>query len=153
MPLICRIRPNRSEPRTFSAQDVARITCRAIQQGVERAEIDRRMSLICPDDARRPERDLAALAAQAAAVAQGNIDELNGIYNQFLLINGLLLGLFALITALSPLGRVIRPVLTAVSRTEVARTALLGFATRIQGRVAANESLYQNAVIALRRAA
>ncbi len=44
MAVKCYIKPNRSKPRTFSAKDVGRITCAAVEDGVSQTSIREEVS-------------------------------------------------------------------------------------------------------------
>ena len=145
----CYYRPNRKDARTFKAQDVARIYCRALSQGVKPEEIDQRIEKTCPDTRRRPDNAAAEALAMAVAVSQGNIAELNSAYNLFLLLNGILLALLALplIVRRSPGLFVIFRGISRVQSSVAAQVTVLG------RQIAANEALYSKAIIALRRAA
>ncbi len=47
---VCLSRPNRSRARLYSAKDVGRIYCKAIEQGVARSDIEREIAEKCPPD-------------------------------------------------------------------------------------------------------
>ena len=145
----CRWVPRRSVKRTFKARDVARIWCAALEDGETEGEIEAAIKVKCdPDRKGRQIRDTAVLE-MAVAVAEANIVQLNEAYNLFLLVNGLLLGLLALPALLrrSP-GLIVA--FRAVAR---AQSSVAAQVTVIGRTVAANESLYTAASVALRRAA
>lgn len=145
----CRWVPRRSKKRTFEASDVARIWCKALADGVSETEIEAKIELKCDPDRKARRDGSLAMAQQALAVAQGNIDVLNDSYNLFLTLNAVLLALLALpaIIRRSPGLFVIFRGIARVQTSVAAQVTVIG------RQVAANEALYQNAVIALRRAA
>lgn len=49
MTLVCIQRPNRTERRTFTASDVGRIACHAIEAGVSRETIIKELNKRCPE--------------------------------------------------------------------------------------------------------
>lgn len=144
----CRWVPRRTVPRVFKAQDAARITCKAIAGGATRAEIDERIEKTCPDGSRRPRVD-ESLAAAAQAIALQNMTVMNETYQLFFTINAVLLALLALPALLRR-----TPGLIVIFRAAaVAQRSVAAQVTVIGRQIAANESLYTQATIALRRAA
>jgi len=144
----CRWVPRRSAKRTFEAGDVARIYCKARRDGVSEQEIEAQIEAKCPDKRIRQPKALE-IAQQAVAVAEGNMTVLNDAYQLFFTINAVLLALLALPALLRR-----TPGLIVIFRAAaVAQRSVAAQVTVIGRQVAANESLYSNAVIALRRAA
>jgi len=141
--------PRRAVPRTFKANDVARIWCTALSQGVKEAEIEGAIKLKCdPDRDNRRIRDTAVLEL-AVSVSQANLVELNSMYNQFLLINGIMLALLALPSLI----RRTPGLILVFARVARAQSSVAAQVTVIGRTIAANESLYTAASVALRRAA
>lgn len=112
------------------------------------ADIQRRIELTCPDEIKR-QPDFRSIAEQAQAVAQENIKVLNDSYALFFTINAVLLALLALpaIIRRTPGLFVIFRGLQRVQSSVAAQVTVIG------RQVAANESLYQQATLILRRAA
>jgi hypothetical protein len=147
------VKPDRTNVRRFTAQDAARVCCYAVKAGASKAEIDRRFDVVCGDEGRgRPDS-----AAEAIAVAIAQLEATNLIlldeWRAFLVVNGILLGLIALLTVLrvvGPLRLVAGPLRVAarVSQTQVAQLITIN----IRGR-AANEAVMFQLRETLRRAA
>lgn len=120
--------------------------CYVVRSGGTMAEILKRFKSTCPEQPNVEWDRALEIALQAQQVASDNMDTLNGIYNLFLLLNGLLLGLLALpvwlrrTPALAIVFRGIGPLQQQVA----AQVTVLG------NRIAANEALYQAASVALR---
>jgi hypothetical protein len=151
--LRCYVKPNRTVPRAFSAQDAARVCCYAVKAGASKAEIDRRFAIVCGDEGRgRPDT-----AAEAIAVAIEQLQATNLIlldeWRAFLVVNGILIGIIGLLTVLrvvGPLRLVATPLRLGarVAQTQVAQLITIN----IRGR-AANEAVMFQLRETLRRAA
>jgi len=154
----CYVKPNRTERREFTSQDAARISCLVIKAGKgTAAEIRRRMQVICPDEAREKRGDFANVAEEAIALAIENSNLMSNTlldeYRAFLIVNGLLLGIVALLGVIQlagPLRVVALPLRTG------ARVAQVQVAQLIQRNIvarAANDANFQRLTSALRQAA
>lgn len=100
----CAFVPNRTEERKFNERDAARITCYVLRSGGTQAEIDAHLKQLCPQEAERPRPiDAAAVAAAISALTQSNATLLDS-YNAFLIINGLLAALAAILLVARFLG-------------------------------------------------
>jgi hypothetical protein len=149
----CYRRPNRTEERHFSANDAARIMCYAVRGGSSEAEIVARFRRVCDDEGRsRPDRvaEAAAVAVQALELTNATLlDE----WRAFLVVNGVLLGVIALLGVIQiagPLRLVAQPLRLGarVAQTQVAQLITLNITRR-----AANDAAMEVVREALRRAA
>lgn len=145
--------PRRTVERKFTAADVARIFCHAIENGVTEEEIEARIEFKCDRDRKKKSDSAVAVAQMAVEVSQGNLDTFGALYNLFLLINGLILGLAAVQKWLRPLVKRIPTLYLALRGITGLESTVQAQVIALQSRVAANEQLYQAATILLRRAA
>ena len=150
----CYRKPNRTAVREFTAQDAARVMCYAVKNGATQADILRRFRAHCGDQAREERADTAAQEiALAMEALQGNNAVLLDAYNQFLIVNGVLLGVIALLGVIrlaGPLRIIATPLRLAarVAQTSVARQLTINIVRRAE-----NDAVFNQLNQALRRAA
>jgi len=149
----CYRKPNRTTERTFTAQDAARIMCYAFKEGATESEMVQRFRIHCRGEARgRPNA-----AAEAIAVAMQQLSSNNELlldeWRAFLVVNGILLGLIALLGIIrlaGPLRLVASPLRLAarVSQTQVANLITRNIMQR-----SANDAVFNQLREVLRQAA
>lgn len=144
----CRWVPNRSPERKYTGRDAARVMCYALREGFRRADILKQSETICPDEHRKAKQESSAIAEAIAALTSSNF-ELGAEYQYFLIINGLLTALVAILTFsrfLGPLRIIGLPARVGIN------TVISQVATQLTRNIvarAANDA----AIVALRRAA
>jgi len=149
----CYRKPNRDEPRHFTAQDAARVMCYAFKRGASEAEIIRRFRIHC----RGETRERANVAEEAIALAMestaANTAQLLDEWRAFLIVNGILLGLIGLLGVIQVAGplRLIALPLRAGARVAQVQVAQLIQRNIIQR--AANDAVFNKLQVALRQAA
>lgn len=153
MPLVCRIIPNRSESRPFTAADAARIICYALEGGATLGEIVERARIRCPEEAKdRPDQSQESVLEMALTNIAANNVALLDSYRLFLIINGILAALI-LVTRFVPSPLRLVQIIAVPARQQVGVLLQRNIVQR-----AANDELYNlvNAVLqasrALRRA-
>lgn len=83
MPKVTIYRPNRTLPRPFSINDVARIYCRLVENGIPEQIIDAAIDERCGEERKR-QRDAKAVAQQAVEEATEGGTSIEDVYLQFL---------------------------------------------------------------------
>ena len=150
----CYRKPNRTVVREFNAQDAARVMCYAVRGGASQADILRRFRTICGDQGREDRPQVAEEAiALAMEALQANNQVLLDEWRAFLVVNGILLGLIALLGVIrlaGPLRIIATPLRTAarLSQVQVAHLITVNITRR-----AANDAVFEVLRQSLRRAA
>jgi hypothetical protein len=149
----CYVKPNRTEERRFTGQDAARIMCYAFKNGASEAEMLRRFRVTCKGETKERANQAEEAIALAMENVQLNTAQLLDEWKAFLIVNGILLGLIALLGVIQLAGPLRLVALPLRAGARVAQVQVAQMITRNIIQRAANDAVFDKLAIALKQAA